>query len=295
MAKKQQNLDVEDQAFVGCYDLLRQYDYERYLTALIAPKAYRNALMTLYAFNFELAKTREIVSEPVMGQMRLQWWRDVIAAIYEGRQIPEHEVARPLSEVVARQGLSRLYLDALIDARDLDLDDTLFRTMDDLRAYAEATTAPLLSLALELGGDHGRDRNDSDFIAAKNIGAGYGLMGLMRAVPFHLSQGRCFFPEDFLTEENLTEYDLFQQSAPPPALLRLIAKVAEEARKLVEAAGQISPMASSLIGPPRAIVRRAWSRFNNCGFNPYDVSMIRRDDGLLIRLYFMRVFGGLAA
>ena len=63
-----------DQSY--CAAQVRAYDHDRYLTALFAAEAGRDALMTLYAFNLEIAKTRETVSEPILGQMRLQWWRE---------------------------------------------------------------------------------------------------------------------------------------------------------------------------------------------------------------------------
>src|SRR3546814_16622414 len=74
-----------------CASQLRRYDPDRFLTALFAPPERRESLFAIYAFNLEIAKTREVISEPMLGQIRLQWWRDSITQIYLG-QPPHHAV-----------------------------------------------------------------------------------------------------------------------------------------------------------------------------------------------------------
>ena len=76
--------------------LVRRHDPDRFLTALFAPPDRRDALLTLYAFNHELARAREVASEPPLALIRLQWWREVV----EGEP-KRHEVATPLSEAIA--------------------------------------------------------------------------------------------------------------------------------------------------------------------------------------------------
>src|SRR5216683_1585997 len=101
--------------------LVRQHDRDRFLTALFAPAARRDELLALYAFNYEIAKTREVVSEPVLGQIRLQWWRESLDAIYAGDPVRGHEVATPLAAAIRGRGLTRAHFDALIAAREFDL------------------------------------------------------------------------------------------------------------------------------------------------------------------------------
>lgn len=128
----------------------------------MAPVAQRERLLTLLAFNNELAKVRDIVSEPILGQMRLQWWREVME---EGRA-PAHEVGRPLGELLrAEPNLLPLLLE-LTEARERDMSDAPFETIDQLALYARATSAPLLA-ALDGG--------------SADIATGYALVGLLRA------------------------------------------------------------------------------------------------------------------
>ena len=69
-------------------EIVRQYDKDRYLSALLAPGQYRPGLMALYAFNSEIARIRELVSEPLPGEVRLQWWRDLLEGTEHGVALP---------------------------------------------------------------------------------------------------------------------------------------------------------------------------------------------------------------
>ena len=84
-----------------CASEVKAYDPDRYLTALFAPKAYREAIFSLYAFSSDIARTRELVSEPILGQIRLKWWNDTISSIYEGETI-NHPVVMELSEAIKK-------------------------------------------------------------------------------------------------------------------------------------------------------------------------------------------------
>src|SRR5487761_1166353 len=94
--------------------LVRANDRDRFLTALFAPAERREALYELYAFNYELARIREIVSEPMLGRIRLEWWRESVGAIYDGQPVRRHEVATPLAATIRARGLSRAHFERLI-------------------------------------------------------------------------------------------------------------------------------------------------------------------------------------
>src|SRR5438067_12532545 len=80
--------------------LVRRHDRDRFQTVLFAPAARREALFALYAFNSEIARVRESVTEPMLGQIRLQWWRENIAAAYDGGAVRRHVVAEPLAVAI---------------------------------------------------------------------------------------------------------------------------------------------------------------------------------------------------
>jgi 15-cis-phytoene synthase len=63
-----------------CADLVRTHDFARYASTLFMPAAQRRALLSIYAFNAEISRVRDQVSQPLPGEMRLQWWTDMLAA-----------------------------------------------------------------------------------------------------------------------------------------------------------------------------------------------------------------------
>ena len=89
-----------------CAEQLRSHDHDRFLTCLFAPSGAREDLFALYAFNLEIAKVAEVVSEPMAGQIRIQWWREALDGLYAGAP-RKHQVAVPLSEAVRRHELTR--------------------------------------------------------------------------------------------------------------------------------------------------------------------------------------------
>ncbi|HYD71312.1 phytoene/squalene synthase family protein [Azospirillum sp.] len=216
---------------------VRKYDNDRFLTCLFAPADRREHLFALYAFNLEVAKTREVVSEPLLGQMRLQWWRDSVAAVYGEGTLPQHEVVRPLAEAVAAHGLTRRHFDTLIDAREADLDDEPPASLDCLVNYAEATAAPLVRLALEVLGTGGDTETGAEAgaEAARHAGIAHALTGILRAVPFHARQGRVMLPADRLAAHDVRPRDVMGR-AKEPGVRAVIGEVAAVAREHLAAA-----------------------------------------------------------
>jgi len=208
---------------------VRQYDHDRYLTAIFAPASVRPHLFALYAFNVEIAKTREVVTEPLIGQMRLQWWRDALDTLYGGGEIA-HEVARPLAEAIRVGRLDRRLFDRLIDAREADLTDDPPPDLPALETYAEATAAPLLALALQLSGDASSAAGE----ISRSIGTAWALTGLIRAVPFHARQHRLYLPKDMIERTGVRVGRLFDLK-PDPALAEVVRGVGERALAQLEA------------------------------------------------------------
>ena len=221
---------------------VRRLDHDRYLTCLFAPPQRRPALFALYAFNIEVAKTREVVSQPLLGQIRLQWWRDAIGEIYEGRP-RRHEVLDALAPAVWAHDLGRAHFDTIIDARERDLDDEPPATLADLERYASETAGPLLRLHLEVLGV----RAEAAHRAATAVGTAWALVGLMRAVPFHARQKRLYLPQDILAAEGVDRGALFEMT-PHDALRRAVARVAGVA------AGHLAEARSLRRAVPRAAV-----------------------------------------
>jgi len=189
-----------------CTDQVRLYDYHRYFAAAFAPEDIRRALMALYAFNLEIAATRERVSEALLGQMRLQWWRETIGGIYNGT-VRNHAVAEEIARAVEACDLLQDGFERMIDGRMFDLEEEPPEDINALTNYVSATSGALTRLAMDICGqnDHGDD--------AEIVGRYWGIAGLLRAFPHHAAQRRIFVPKDILRTQNISVEDLIERKS----------------------------------------------------------------------------------
>ena len=143
---------------------------------------------------------RQRVSEPALGEIRFQWWREVLAGEGGGEANP---IAAALLDTMARFGLSRDRLIALIDARLFDLYDAPMPSVAALETYAKATASSLFQLAASI-----LDPSAAAQGAAEHAGIAYALTGLLRALPWHLAAGQVYIPRDILAAQGLKPEDL---------------------------------------------------------------------------------------
>jgi NADH dehydrogenase [ubiquinone] 1 alpha subcomplex assembly factor 6 len=207
---------------------VRRLDRDRFATALFAPAERREPLFALYAFNIEVARVRETVSEPLLGRIRLQWWREALDTLYAGNRLA-HPVAEGLLPAIPR--LSRPLFDRLLDAREGDLDNEPPADLAGLEAYAEATSATLNGLALAILGV----ANPAAEAAARHLGVAWALTGLLRAVPFHAASGRLYLPAELLAEHGVSARDVMA-GRTSPGLAKVAQAIAERARHHLDAA-----------------------------------------------------------
>lgn len=184
---------------------MRQADADRFILSMFVPVGVREDLWTLFAFNCEIAKTRDVVSETTLGLIRLQWWRDEIGKIYEGGDVSPHEILKPLSEVIKRYGLPREHFDQLIYAREFDLEDVLPGNVEGLFNYCDFTTAPLLALAVQICGD------DPSQEVIQPIAINYALAGVLRSTAYYARQGRCLLPEELMRNHCISRDKIIEE------------------------------------------------------------------------------------
>src|SRR5215831_12123767 len=183
--------------------LVQRHDRDRYQTVLFAPAVRREALFALYAFNYEIARVRETVTQPMLGQIRLQWWRENIAAAFEDGVVRHQPVAERLSAVIREVPLTRDHFERMIDARESDLKEEPLADLSALENYAEASSSRLIHLALEALGVRDPAAHEAGF----HIGIAYALTGLLRAMPFQARAGRCFIPTEIAAQTGFAEED----------------------------------------------------------------------------------------
>jgi len=256
---------------------LRRHDPDRYLAALFAPAERRPALFALYAFNYEVAKTREVVTEPLLGRIRLQWWREALDGIYGGGRVRRHEVVEPLADAVRAFGLSRALFDRLLDAREFDLAGGPPSSLAALELYCEGTSSTLVALALEALGAAGGDAAE----AGRQVGLGFALSGLLRGLPFHARAKRSYLPEDLTEAAGLDPRDLFELRSTKP-LRQVVEQLAQRAREhLEQARGHVASVPRAAL--PALLPARAAGfdlrRLARAGYDPF-AAVLARPDGL---------------
>ena len=177
---------------------VRRFDPDRYFSALFAPVELRRHLMTLYAFNHEIARVAETVRQPLMGEIRLEWWRETLQGARDG--VPRnHGLARALTELLVTHQLPFALFDAILEARAFDSSDETFADWTGLEAYCEATSGNLIRLATRILG--GGEECDA---AAREAGIAYAMAGLIRALPFHAARHKVYLPQDLLAAVGLS-------------------------------------------------------------------------------------------
>ncbi len=245
-----------------CETLVRKFDYDRYLAALFAPEAVRADLFALYAFNHEIAKIAEVVRNPVAGQIRLQWWRDSIAAIFSGAG-PRNEILKGVAQAIARHGLTKPLFDMMIDAREQDLEAFPFRDVSGIESYADATSGALMRLAGGVvGSGHALDR------PAREAGISYAITGLIRAIPFHAARSRIMMPRDEMERVGVTSEQILQGRTPPKLSL-LIARMVDLARTHHANATMKTERQFLPAILPAALIPSFLRLLNRPGFNPF--------------------------
>jgi len=254
-------------AFAHCGALLRAADKDRFLTTLFAPAEHRDALFALYAFNVEIARVREVVREPVAGEIRLQWWSDVFDGAGRG-EVAAHPVAAALRASMARYQLPLEPFKALIEARRFDLYDEPMATLADLETYADGAAASLIALAAQILAAG----SEPDIGAlSHHAGLAHALAGLLAAFPTHAARSQLYIPLEILARHGGDGQD----AKGPPATPQLRAALAElrlRARHHLGAARQLLATAAPAVVPallPVALAGPTLERMERRGYDPY--------------------------
>lgn len=186
--------------FQHCLDLLRGVDRDRYLACLLVPEAHRGALAALYAFNAEIARIRDIIHDPMPGEIRLQWWRDLISGTAHGAA-QSHPVAAALLSTIAECHLPPASFERYLDARTFDLYDDLMPDRHGFEAYAGETASTLIQLAaLCISPEAAHQASE----AAGHAGVALQVAGSILLMPIHRSRGQVYVPGDILSATGLT-------------------------------------------------------------------------------------------
>ncbi|MGE4312686.1 MAG: squalene/phytoene synthase family protein [Pseudobdellovibrionaceae bacterium] len=252
-------MSMEDREFEK---LLRKHDADRFLVSLYAPRPLQADLWPLYLFNYEIAKTREVVTETRLGLIRLQWWREALEPAFTGGQLLSHEIVEAVGALIQKYDLPQKPFETLLYAREFDLEDVQPETLEGLVNYADFTNTPLLELTRIICGLEGVSEED-----LRPLGVAYGLTGLMRAVLAHAKDKRILLPTD-LCEAHHVSLSRYYEGQPQDGICGVLFDIAGEAARNLDMLD-----GKSLPHPFRAqakLVRLYLNMMRKSGYDPFD-------------------------
>ncbi|MBB3998294.1 phytoene/squalene synthase family protein [Aureimonas pseudogalii] len=214
-----------DAAYAECERIVRDGDPDRAVSVGFAPADLQRHLNALYAFNVETARIRDLVSQPLPGEIRLQWWRDRIEAgvASDAREGDGSPVAEALLDTIRRFDLPAAAFEGWLEARIFDLYDDPMPSRADFEAYAGETASALIVLAAMV-----LDRAAASGITerAGHAGVAQAATGALRSAALHRSRNQVFLPTDLLAATGLDAGAWLRggpETAPAEAAMRAFA------------------------------------------------------------------------
>ncbi|MEP7455665.1 phytoene/squalene synthase family protein [Phyllobacterium sp. SB3] len=205
-----------------CMQLLRDADPDRYLSVLYAPEEKRGALAALYAFNVEIARIRDLIRDPLPGEVRLQWWRDLINGTEHG-SAAANPVAAALLDAIKAYNLPRAAFDNYCEARIFDFYDDPMPSRNDLEGYCGETASAIIQLAsLILDAEQAAKFAD----LAGHAGVAQAITGLLRLLPLHRRRGQVYIPADVLAAVGCSSQVLLDGTDPEATKRAIAAMIA---------------------------------------------------------------------
>ena len=266
-------MSVKDAADL-CADLVRGHDFVRYASTLFVPAELRRPLLALYAFNAEVSRVREQVSQPLPGEVRLQWWTDMLAGAGHGG-VEGNPVASELLRVVQHFRLPLDQLVRMVEEHQFDLYNDPMPTVAALEGYANDTSSALFSLAARIAGppDAATDH------LARHAGLAFGFVQAINALPRDAARRQLFVPLQLLEKHGSGLEQVFAGKQTPQTragvdeLIGAARRHLETALALLaEAPGETRPVFLPLAQVTRDLARL--SRADNDPFVPHHRSRL---------------------
>ncbi len=274
-----------------CAELVRAHDFARYASTLFMPAAQRRALWALYAFNVEISRVHVQVSQPLPGEIRLQWWTDVLAGTGHGG-VEGNPVAAELLLAIRNWRLPVERLSRLIDEHEFDLYNDPMPTMAALEGYINDTSSVLFSLGARIAGW----QSDEIEHLARHAGLAQGITQVLLALPLDASRRQLFVPLQLLERNGSDLEEVFAGKQTPKlraALDQLIGEAQAHLKTALALLATAPPQARRVFLPLALVSRNLqhMSRADNDPFVP-EVTSRFRTLWTLWRASRSREFGG---
>ena len=258
-----------------CAELVRSHDFPRYVSTLFVPAEQRRALLALYAFNVEISRVHEQVSQPLPGEMRLQWWTDMLAGTDHGG-VEGNPVAAELMLAIRNWRLPVERLSRLIDEHQFDLYNDPMPTMAALEGYINDTSSALFSLGALIAG---RPSEAVDHLA-RHAGLALGFVQVIAALPRDASRRQLFVPQQVLESHGCGIEEVFTGKQTPKlraALDQLLGEARGHLKTAYALLADVPPQMRPLFLPLAMVERdlQRMSRADNDPFMPHTTSRFR--------------------
>ncbi|MGH6678129.1 MAG: phytoene/squalene synthase family protein [Bradyrhizobium sp.] len=260
------NAGGDTAALAFCAGLVRDHDFARYASTLFMPADQRRALLALYAFNVEVSRVRHHVTQPLPGEIRLQWWTDVLVGKEHGG-VEGNPVAAELLQVVRRFDLPVERLSRLVEEHQFDLYNDPMPTMAALEGYVGDTSAALFSLAARVAAP---PLPEVDHLA-RHAGLAQGIAGIIVALPYDASRRQLFIPQQLLEKHGSSIDEVFG-GRQTPRLRAAVDELLDEARQHLDAALALLadvPAEVRTVYLPLVLVRRDLARLSRADNDPF--------------------------
>jgi 15-cis-phytoene synthase len=249
-----------------CADLVRDHDFARYASTLFVPVAERRALLALYAFNVEIVRVRDQVSQPLPGEIRLQWWTDMLAGQVHG-SAEGNPVAAELLIAIRNYNLPVQPLSRLVEEHQFDLYNDPMPTMAALEGYLSETCSALFALAAQVGA---RPSAAIDHLA-RHAGLAQGIVQVIASLPRDAAHRQLFVPQQLLERHGSTIEEVFA-GKETPKLRAVLDQLTGEARQHIATASSLLAEVPASARPmflPLALARRNLARLSRADRSPF--------------------------
>jgi phytoene synthase len=249
-----------------CADLVRSHDFVRYASTLFVPAEERRALLAIYAFNVEISRIREQVSQPLPGEIRMQWWTDLLSGTGHGG-VEGNPVASELLLAIRTYGLPAVPMSRLIEEHQFDLYNDPMPTLAALEGYVQETASALFALAARVLAPPSAEIEH----LARHAGFAAGFVQVVASLPRDATRRQLFLPLQFLQSQGLGMEEVFS-GKQSPKLRAAVDRLLGEARRHLQTAEELLAQVPVMVRPaflPLALARRDLARLSRADNDPF--------------------------
>jgi phytoene synthase len=256
-----------------CADLVRSHDFARYASTLFVPAEQRRGLLAIYAFNAEISRVRELVSQPLPGEIRLQWWSDMLAGEGHGG-VEGNPVAAELMRAIQNWQLPVERLSRLVDEHQFDLYNDPMPTMAALEGYIGDTSSALFALGAAIAGWQSPEIE----LLARHAGLAQGIAQVIAGLPLDASRRQLFVPLQLLESHGCGMEEVYAGKETPKLRAALDQLIGEGRGHLKTALGLLEAMPPEVrpVFLPLALVRRDLERMSRADTDPFAAHVASR-------------------